>query len=293
MFSRATHQVAVAAALLTFCLLALGGVVTSRDAGMIFPDWPLSDGSVNPDGWLTNADKFSEHGHRILGALTGIATIATAWLIQRSNARRWLKITGWSAVLAVTGQGLLGGIRVTEVSTFLALFHGCTGQMYFCLMVALVYFTGRDFGQKRTDDRDTTTVAIVAAGVWIATLMQVVLGARIRHIHGPVNDHLLGALVVTGSTLWLVTLIVLRHGPALRTPAFLLLGLLVGQIALGLGTADVLSPDNRTWDVTFAQLSLPSLHQAIGAVLMAVETVIILRAWHRREPTASLRGVPA
>jgi cytochrome c oxidase assembly protein subunit 15 len=293
MNNRAVHRVALIAALLTFCLLALGGVVTSRDAGMIFPDWPLSNGSVNPDGWLSNADKFSEHGHRILGALTGLATIALAWLIQRSGAARWLKVTGWAAVVAVTGQGLLGGIRVTEVSTFLALFHGCTGQMYFCLMVALAYFTSRDFSEPKKESADTTVVAIVGVGVWIATLIQVVLGARIRHIHGPVNDHLLGGLIVAGSTLWLVTLIVVRHGPELRRPAYLLLGMLVGQIALGLATAEVLSPDNRTWDVTFAQLSLPSVHQAVGALLLAVQTVIVLRAWHRREPSVSLQGVPA
>ena len=42
-------------------------------------------------------------------------------------------------------QGVLGGTRVTQVSTFLAAVHGCTGQAFFGLMVALCVLTGRDW----------------------------------------------------------------------------------------------------------------------------------------------------
>ena len=44
---------------------------------------------------------------------------------------------GRLALAAVIGQGILGGMRVTQVSTFLAAVHGCTGQAFFGLMVAL------------------------------------------------------------------------------------------------------------------------------------------------------------
>jgi cytochrome c oxidase assembly protein subunit 15 len=291
--SALVRRVAFAGAVVTFLLLALGGVVTSRDAGMIFLDWPLSNNSVNPPGWLTNADMFSEHGHRILGALTGMITVALAVLIQRTDKRRWLQGLAWFAVVAVIAQGVLGGIRVTEVSTFLALFHGCTGQIYFCLMVALAYFTGRDFNAPRergAGGRDTRLVAFLAAGVWLATLVQIILGARIRHIHGPVHNHLLGALIVGGSVLWLASLLLVRHGRgrdgrALRRPALLLLALLTAQVALGLYTADVLTRDLHLSDATFGVVALPSMHQAVGALLIALETVIVLRAWARRAPT--------
>jgi cytochrome c oxidase assembly protein subunit 15 len=287
--------VALIAAILTYALLALGGVVTSRDAGMIFPDWPLSNGSINPDGWLSNADKFSEHGHRILGALVGMATIALAVLIQRHDPRRWMKVLGWFALASVIAQGILGGARVWETDTFLALFHGCTGQIYFCLMVALAYFLSRDGRETPRPGADTTLVFAAAAGAAIATLYQIVLGAQVRHIRGPINDHLLGAVIVTGSVLLLVTLVFLRHGgrPRLVRPALLLIGLLVAQVVLGFSTASVLSPDNRTWDVTFAQIAMPSLHQAIGALLLAVEVKIALVAWRRRVPQSIAREVLA
>ena len=38
-------KLAVAA---TLCLIFIGGHTTTSGAGMAFPDWPLSRGSVNP-----------------------------------------------------------------------------------------------------------------------------------------------------------------------------------------------------------------------------------------------------
>ena len=40
-------------------VLQAGGFTTSIRAGMAFLDWPLSNGSVNPPGWLTEIDKFA------------------------------------------------------------------------------------------------------------------------------------------------------------------------------------------------------------------------------------------
>ncbi|MEM8883541.1 MAG: COX15/CtaA family protein [Planctomycetota bacterium] len=289
-----TYRIALLAAVITYLLLALGGVVTSRDAGMIFPDWPLSNGSVNPEGWLTNMDMFSEHGHRILGALAGLATIAMAIAIQRSDRRPWIKKLGWFAVVFVTAQGLLGGLRVTQVDTWKALAHGCTGQLFFCLVVCLAYLTSRD--ARRAPERGASArgVALLGLGCLIVTLYQIVLGAYVRHINGPVQTHLLGALVVSGSIVLLVTAVLLQHGRRkhLVRPALLVLALLFGQVALGIATADVLSPDNRTWDVTFAQIALPSMHQALGALLLASLGVLTLRAWHRRHDSREIRRAP-
>ena len=67
-----------------FCLFALGwitvllyagGMTTSIKAGMAFLDWPLSNGSVNPAGWLTESDKMAEHSHRLLGMKIGLLSI--------------------------------------------------------------------------------------------------------------------------------------------------------------------------------------------------------------------------
>jgi cytochrome c oxidase assembly protein subunit 15 len=61
---RGLDRLALAAAVATFFLLTIGGFVTSLDAGMVFLDWPLSNGSINPDGWLFDPKTATEHGHR-------------------------------------------------------------------------------------------------------------------------------------------------------------------------------------------------------------------------------------
>jgi cytochrome c oxidase assembly protein subunit 15 len=58
---------------LVFCLVFVGALVTSWQAGMAVPDWPLSFGSLNPDGWWANFMVRLEHGHRLLAALVGLA----------------------------------------------------------------------------------------------------------------------------------------------------------------------------------------------------------------------------
>ena len=54
---------------MTFVLLFTGGHTTTAGAGMAFPDWPLSNGSLNPTGWLTNFFMFLEHSHRLTAGL--------------------------------------------------------------------------------------------------------------------------------------------------------------------------------------------------------------------------------
>ncbi len=65
-------KVVMAVALL---LVWWGAAVTTEEAGMAFADWPLSRGSVNPEGWLEHWPYFLEHGHRLIASLTGVLTL--------------------------------------------------------------------------------------------------------------------------------------------------------------------------------------------------------------------------
>ncbi|MCH2613804.1 MAG: hypothetical protein MKZ70_03805, partial [Opitutales bacterium] len=69
-------------------LLYAGGFTTSIRAGMAFLDWPLSNGSINPEGWLENEDMMAEHSHRLLGAVMGLLSIglcANAYITNGSQ----------------------------------------------------------------------------------------------------------------------------------------------------------------------------------------------------------------
>ena len=75
-----------------------------------------------------------------------------------SSARRWMKGLGVLAVVAVIVQGVLGGTRVTQVSTLLAAVHGCVGQAFFGLMVALCVLTGRGWQEPTLPRRSTSII---------------------------------------------------------------------------------------------------------------------------------------
>jgi cytochrome c oxidase assembly protein subunit 15 len=277
------HRLALLAAIATALLLGLGGVVTSRDAGLVFADWPLSEGSVNPDGWLRDADKGSEHGHRILGAVVGLLTIALAVALRRREERRGVRVLGWVAVAAVCVQGLLGGLRVTEASTELALVHGCLGQAFFCLVVALACLTSKDGVAPAEEGGDATAAAVCGAAATFALYAQVVLGAQLRHVGGPLQSHVIGAALASAAVVWLATVVLFRHRdrPPLVRPALLLLALLALQLGLGFAAADVVR-GQRPYAPTVAQSLVPTAHQSTGALMLATSLWLTLRAWRRR-----------
>src|ERR1043165_3205923 len=72
-----------------FILVTLGAFTTSIGAGMAFPDWPLSNGSINPPGWLQDISMFAEHSHRLTGMMMGLITIALVVWVWRREERGW------------------------------------------------------------------------------------------------------------------------------------------------------------------------------------------------------------
>ena len=69
------HRFAWLTATLTLLLpVTTGAVVTTLKAGMVFPDWPSSDGyNMLAYPWLSSArDQFVEHGHRLSGLTIGL-----------------------------------------------------------------------------------------------------------------------------------------------------------------------------------------------------------------------------
>src|ERR1043165_1177810 len=112
-----------------FVLVTLGAFTTSIGAGMAFADWPLSNGSINPEGWLKNLSMFAEHSHRLTGMMMGLITIGIATWLSLREERPWLRQLGWSALGIVILQGLLGGTRVTLDAIPVSGSHMSLGQM--------------------------------------------------------------------------------------------------------------------------------------------------------------------
>ncbi len=293
------HRVALFAALLTWPLLLVGGSVTVFRVGMAVPDWPTTFG-MNMflyKFWNASWGVFIEHGHRLYGAGVGLACIILAVWFALRERRWWLKALGGFALLAVIGQGVLGGLRVRYNSTDLALVHGCTAQAFFALMVALCVFTGRDWshpGRQVVDPVHLRRRASVTLGLIYA---QIVLGALLRHYGAALVWHAVMATAVWGHAVWLFRRVE-RHRtllPELLPSARMMALAVTLQIALGVAAWWMLRPfDGIAREVTTAQALIRIGHQGVGALLLASSVVLTLRTFrHLRSPEQTPRTAPS
>ena len=183
---------AVTAAIWVFVLVTLGAFTTTIGAGMAFLDWPLSNGSVNPEGWLTDIAMFAEHSHRLTGTVMGVFAIGLAFWLHRTVARNWLRRLGWSALGIVVIQGLIGGKRVlldaTQVPGFdmslgqmLRVPHGVLAQIYVCLLVAIALGCSRRWIEHAIPVGARVRQAAVACVALL--LVQLTIAAIMRHNH--------------------------------------------------------------------------------------------------------------
>jgi len=239
------HLVACLLVAATAVLLSFGALVTTYEAAMAVPDWPATYGHnmfLFPLAeWLGGPwDLFLEHGHRLLGALVGMITLATAavaWRWPVGPTVRWLSV---AAVVLVLVQGGLGGARVLLDDTTVAKVHACTGPLFFAVAVALAVLSRRPAA---------AAVPRVAGGlctaVPVAAYAQLVAGAQLRHLdpatppatfHALVGTHVLVGLVVAG--LAVAAAVATRGGEnrAARRWAWFAAGLVTCQLLLGVGT---------------------------------------------------------
>src|SRR5216683_7759723 len=89
-YNPTVYRFAVFVVLWTILLLVAGALVTSNDAALSVPDWPLSYGTVTPPmvGGI-----IYEHSHRVIAATVGLLTILLAawlWLKDERSSVRWL-----------------------------------------------------------------------------------------------------------------------------------------------------------------------------------------------------------
>ncbi|MGY8693080.1 MAG: COX15/CtaA family protein [Verrucomicrobiia bacterium] len=143
---------------ITFLLYA-GGFTTSIRAGMAFLDWPLSNGSINPEGWLENDDMMAEHSHRLLGMVMGLLSIGLCVAAFSTKARPQIRKLGIALVVLVVVQGLLGGLRVKLDALNLdidhnlyaqsfAVAHGTLAQLFLCSLVAFAIMSSRSWIER-------------------------------------------------------------------------------------------------------------------------------------------------
>jgi cytochrome c oxidase assembly protein subunit 15 len=191
----AAHKPALAAfaavaAAWVFVLVALGAFTTSIGAGMAFPDWPLSNGSLNPSGWLSNLSMFAEHSHRLSAIIMGILTAVLAVWLWATEARRWLRKLSLCAFALVVAQGVVGGLRVlfdhvqlkeleTSLGRVFAMLHACLAQALACVLIAIAVSCTRAWIDRRVPVGD----GVERAGTFCVKMLflQLAIAAVMRH----------------------------------------------------------------------------------------------------------------
>lgn len=292
----------------TFPLIWVGGLVTTYDAGMAVPDWPNTYGynlfAYPWQTWLSGPwDLFIEHGHRLLGALVGLITIALTIAVWRGDSRPWLRYVALGALAAVVLQGVLGGARVLLDERQLAKIHGCTGPAFFSFSVVIAVLTSRRWRESRplknvNQSQLTQRLAIFTA---LIAFLQLVIGANLRHIAVDASPqhfrilvffHLVLALALAVHIFLLLFLSLRLRSVArgLCRPALGLASLLVLQILLGAGTW-IVQYGWPSWATGFSfstgytieanswlQANVTTAHVAIGSLILAVSTCLASRS---------------
>jgi heme a synthase len=281
-YNRWLHGYASFVACATFLLIIAGALVTGNDAGLSVPDWPTSFGSFRMPR-MVGGVKY-EHGHRMIAGAVGILTLILAVWIWKSEPRRWVRRLGVAAVLAIVAQALLGGITVLfYLPVTISVSHACLAQLFFCIAASLALFTGRDWRWDDTEFEDTSTPSLRRLSVTTTALVfvQLLLGAAFRHHGFGIVPHILVAGLVTIGVLWLLVRVLSQFSsePRLKRAVFLLSGLLVLQVFLGIGSYLMLLSARNAPQPLPAVVAVTTIHVAVGALVLASSLLLTLKIY--------------
>ena len=296
------QRLAVTTTLLTYVLIAVGGLVRASGAGLGCPDWPRCFGSWIPPASAAElpaqfdpaqfnpALMWTEYLNRLLGVSVGFAILATTVSAWRRHRRQPRIVWPIVAALLLTGfQGWLGGRVVAhELAAWIV-----TAHMLVALVIVqlLLWATVESLVFDRPAARPSPALRTFGWWAWAATfvlLVQVAFGTLVR---GKVDDALdaavprVDALATVGAldtshrelaalvtvavvALWLWAW--LRHGghTALTRTAAAALALVVAQLVAGMALAGLALPPA-------AQVS----HLTLASLLLGALTAVALVAW--------------
>jgi cytochrome c oxidase assembly protein subunit 15 len=292
------HRFAIFVVCWTILLLLAGALVTSNEAALSVPDWPLSYGTLTPP--MVGGIRY-EHSHRVIAGVLGLLSVVLAVWVWAKDERRWLR---WFSVIAVAGiaaQAVLGGEVVRQLLHYwLPVMHACFAQIVFAALLSIAVFTSRWWvsEQPQVEDSGSPSIHSLAIANSAVIYFQVILGAGFRHKEIPVWPHMVGALIVLGMVIWLAAVLRRRFekSAAISKTRILLHAILGTQLLLGLGaywsrltTADAPQPMPL-------MVTLTVLHTVVGAILFGISVLIVLLCYRlvsrRREvPAGTQRAV--
>lgn len=288
------HRYCVVLAACTLFLVIAGASVTSNDAGLSVPDWPLSYGKLMPP---MRGGIFYEHGHRMVATAVGLLTVVLTIWLAISEPRRWMRRLGIAALAAVAAQGILGGMTVLfMLPKPVSITHACLAELFFSTTVLIAVFTSPSWKAGPASLAGPYPAAIRSLAVLLPALMlgQVALGASYRHRLIGIVPHVLGAATVMGFSMTVAVLVLMyyRGYRPLNLAAKFLLVLVSCQVFLGIAAymsrISVMVGGERP----ASMIVFTILHVATGAMTMAASVVLAVQMLRNvRKPDLSEAGL--
>jgi protoheme IX farnesyltransferase len=137
------------AALSVFALLLFGSHVTATGSALVFPDWPLFEGSLLPrfsDDPQVASLQQAHFLHRLVALVVGLIVLATAWAAWRARADSdWLLPTARPTAFALAAtaaalyaiQVVVGALQIfTSLAPWAVALHLSLGALIWTLLVA-------------------------------------------------------------------------------------------------------------------------------------------------------------
>lgn len=234
-------------AIATLLLMAVGSATRVMNAGLACPDWPLCYGQWIPSKQM-NLQVFLEWFHRLDASLIGLSAIALSGLswYYRPQLPQWLPWTASFALFLIVFQGILGGLTVTELLRFdIVTAHLGMALLFLGTLVAIATAL-TPYKGNGTASKLFPIGCFAALLIYLQSLLGGLVASRwavhqclnLAHLCRFLNSHLIGvvpstlAILVLGITAWRT----LALHPSLRRLAFWAVGLVGGQIALGVAT---------------------------------------------------------
>ena len=293
------HRIARLTAGATFLLIVIGGIVTSTESGLAVPDWPTTFGYnmfLYPLSEMVGGILY-EHSHRLMGSLVGLLTIGLFIFLLVRDSRKWLKWLGLAAVVAVIVQGVLGGLRVTQINRNFAIVHACLAQAFFALLCGIAWFTSRDWRRVKEEFHIEAAQKLRRLSLITTCLIyvQLIFGAILRHTGSRLDAHLLFAFLVALHIFLLARRVFAVNGGAQgigQSMPMILLGLLAVQLMLGTGAFFAkLTAFGETF-ATGLTVTITTAHVAVGALMLVSSFVLTLRIYRFTDASVVV-GAPA
>jgi heme A synthase len=205
--TRRHRDLLLAASLVTYLLVTLGGIVCVTDASQGCPDWPACYGRIVPPPRL---DSILEYTHRVLAALATLAIVASALVGWRSRGGRWVRWLPATALVLLSAVIVLGALAVLRgLGPGLAALDLGSALLVLALILAATVVAVARHANRALPARTSFENRLARLALWTVAVVWVVLvsgvlvagdGSLVRCLGWPLPG---GQLDLSGTRGWL------------------------------------------------------------------------------------------